>query len=146
MHDTCIYIYTHGDVLNLFQVVFLNLLTPLRSTISLLFYTQYWDFILSSVYFNQNVKEKCGASCMVKIVRRPFQRRLISLMWFSVPGFGIRIFFPQISDTAIWHFILDVISYLLSKSEFTVPLKNESPHGREVKKHCFIIPRSKEPC
>lgn len=55
-------------------------------------------------------------------------------------------FFPQISDTAIWHFILDVISYLLSKSEFTVPLKNESPHGREVKKHCFIIPRSKEPC
>lgn len=64
----------------------------------------------------------------------------------SVPGFGIRIFFPQISDTAIWHFILDVISYLLSKTEFTVPLKNESPHGREVKKHCFIIPRSKEPC
>lgn len=141
-----VHVYTHGDVLNLFQVVFLNLLTPLRSTIPLLFYTQYWDFILSSVYFNQNMKEKCGASCMVKIVRRPFQRRLISLMWFSVPGFGIRIFFPQISDTAIWHFILDVISYLLSKTEFTVPLKNESPHGREVKKHCFIIPRSKEPC
>lgn len=145
MHDTCIYIRMEM-FWTFFRSFFLNLLTPLRSTIPLLFYTQYWDFILSSVYFNQNVKEKCGASCMVKIVRRPFQRRLISLMWFSVPGFGIRIFFPQISDTAIWHFILDVISYLLSKTEFTVPLKNESPHGREVKKHCFIIPRSKEPC
>lgn len=39
----------------------------------------------------------------------------------------------------IWYFILDVIFYLLFKSEFIVFLKNEFFYGGEVKKYCFII-------
>lgn len=143
MHDTCIYAWRCFEPFSGRFSQFTHTIKVDHSP--LILYTILRFYSVFSL-FQSKCEGKCGASCMVKIVRRPFQRRLISLMWFSVPGFGIRIFFPQISDTAIWHFILDVISYLLSKSEFTVPLKNESPHGREVKKHCFIIPRSKEPC
>lgn len=114
-----------------------------KLTIEILLYHQF--------NIKQNVKDKTWCQ-FVKIIRRPFafciQKTRLSDIFNVIlrAWLWCKNFFFQFSSTAIWHFILDVTSYLLSKTTFTVPLKNESPHGREVKKRCFIIPQSKEPC